>query len=189
MKDQNKIPPSFLLCPFISEKKRSVIEGTPNHKIKILEEGIPTWKRLDDISIGDAVHLVERGFDDNSYQTVKFNFWNSTNIKIGENLPTITFDEAWAEIFGVIFGDGNISGHSIDIAGHLQDMDVLENFRALCRSVGIETTLKETKKDNFKVHVGSRRLRRFLNLFDVKGPHIPSIITNSPRTVVCSYIR
>lgn len=166
-----------------------VIEGTPNHRIKVMENDVPVWKRLDEIFIGDTVQLIERGFGDNPYQKIKFNFWSPTNTVFGKNLPEIVFDEAWAEIFGVIFGDGNISGHSIDVSGHLQDMDFLDNFRSLCTFVGLETTLKETRKDNYKVHIGSRRLRRFLDQFNVKGPHIPSIVTNSPLSVVCSYVR
>ena len=164
------------------------LEGTPNHRIKVIRNNQIQWVFLGDIVIGDQVLLVEREFK-GRYQKIKFNFWSTTNTTFGTNLPEITFNESWAEIFGVIFGDGNINGHSIDISGHIQDIDFLENFRYLCSSVGLTTTLTKTRNDNLKVHIGSRRLRRFLDLFDIKGPHIPTIVTNSPSSVVRSYIR
>lgn len=179
-------------CKRITIRGKRTIEGTHNHRIRVKSDNGIVWKYLSDIVVGDEVVTASSVKFPKNYVEVPFNFWSPTNSNGGDNLPKITVDEKWGEVFGVIFGDGGYCGESsVQVSGHKRDIDMLESFAESAKSVGLNPVLRDVKGrvDNVSVYLGSRRLQRFLRHLEIKEDHVPQVILDSPEKVVCAYIR
>ena len=81
------------------------IEGTANHRIKVLDSDYQiVWRYLSDIKAGDIACLNrKRGLFSEDYVNLK-EFKKDLSIK--DKLPDF-LDEKWAEMLGVLVGDGS----------------------------------------------------------------------------------
>lgn len=156
----------------INTKKGYSIEGTHNHKIKIIENSKILWKRFDEIKIGDKC-LIDRS-----------KRWHNNN-------TTITEDEAYA--IGFIIGDGNylksLKKYSIRVA--TKDYDIIKKLNKVKELNFVKT--------GDKVHFNSYGIKnttKFLDKFGIKtdkksigkNKSIPDVILRSSKSIMKSFI-
>lgn len=169
------------------------IEGTPNHRIKVLDSDLNiSWKYLEDVVEGDIVCLnYKRGIFVDNYVELKDYYKDIKNLK---NTPKF-FDERWGEMMGILVGDGTWScSKSITVTVGDNDFkeDLILRMTDLFRKVSI---YKVKDAEAFRATTHNVYLRElFHNLgWGIKTPlkekSIPEVILKSPRSVVCAFLR
>jgi intein/homing endonuclease len=172
------------------------IEGTPNHRIRVMaEDGTIQWRFLGDMRVGDriGVHRKTELWPSSVYETSKFH-----PAKSGKEvrLPDV-FDERWATLLGVLVGDGSWNNRSLLEVTVGPYPEWLTQVRDLFRTtLGRVRVLQEPKRDRvFRLRCHSVRARLFFDCIgytlnvanDAKC--IPWIIWRSPRPVVAAFLR
>ena len=175
------------------------VEGTPNHRIKILNtEGNIQWKYLSDIQKGDML-CVHRKTDlwTDRYVNLDLEFYKNNLIKIKRKeviLPKI-FDETWALFLGVLVGDGSWTkkGEIEVTVGPYPEW--IKQVQDLFISTVGEFKLKTPKNRAWSVRHFSVEVREFLNRIGFKlevesnTKRIPWIVWKSPKSVVAAFLR
>lgn len=139
----------------------SVLEGTNNHKIKVLTENLALeWKRLDELTLLDYVPSTES----------KYTFNNP-------------FSEDLAELYGWIIADGHMSGKNITFSG------LLEPKKSLLRNLMQKLNLYSENNSYLYVNVeNTEKLNlRYHCLAGTKT--VPKEILTSNKKAICAFIR
>lgn len=176
-------------------------EGTPNHRVKVMsEEGVITWKYLQDIKVGDYIGINR---DTNLWpiQCVSVKDYhkdllpeNPVNYK-GYSIPEV-FNEKWATLLGVLVGDGtwgNKMGIQVTVGPYSEWLDKVK--RIFEESVG-NCSVKSYKNNRlYSVAYYSKAVRKFLDHMGYNldansdDKRIPWIIMQSPKSVVAAFLR
>lgn len=174
------------------------IEGTPNHRIKVMaEDGTIQWRFLEDLKVGDRIG-VHRGTD----------LWAKDPLEVsrfqhdlgGRNelpLPTHLTPE-WGTLLGILVGDGSWnSTNSLDVTvGPYPEWR--EQVRDIFRELLGETSTtedKRTKGRTCRISFSSRGARQFLHHLgytvgvESHEKRVPWVILQSPVEVVCGFLR
>ena len=167
------------------------IEGTPNHRIKVLDSDYQiVWRYLSDLKDGDIACLNrKRGLFSEDYVSLK-EFKKDLSIK--DKLPDF-LDEKWAEMLGVLVGDG-----SWCLEKAISVTFGCESFRdfIIPRMVELFGKVSVSKYNGAsRATCYNKEIRAFLhNLgWGIKTPHkekkVPDVILKSPKSVICAFLR
>lgn len=185
----------------LKTKQGIEIEPSLNHPMLVMgEDGEITWKRTQDLKIGD--YLVTRRGD---------NVWGSnTNLKIDMEtwLNSFSKNSRWkvelskcktpnvlteelALIMGYLVGDGTMT-YSNEIAFSNIDEDILHNFFNFFNSIGLQ--VKKRKGDNCDYRVGGSYVREYfrqlgLKQVDAYNKEIPNTILEAPKEIVVAFLK
>lgn len=171
------------------------LEGTPTHRIKVLNrEGLVTWRELGALESDDhpCIHRKATPLWPKSYVDVSKNHC----LSIGRKDITLPhkFTEEWGELLGALVGDGtwgNAAAVSLTVGcpqawSHFQQLyiQLFGSYRRQMKTAGVG-----------RLDFCSKQARAFLHElgFDLKCgrdlKHIPWVIWKSPKTVVASFLR
>lgn len=171
------------------------VEGTPNHRVKILGgDGCIQWKFLGDIQSGDVVGINRSS-----------NLWASKMVFLGDlgvdipkgnksvSFPSF-FDEVWATLLGVLVGDGTwVRTNSLEVTvGPYSEWltQVQDIFRS---SVGEATTVRS--RQAYRVQFFSKPMRVFFARLGFKidvnsdNKRIPWVVFRSPKKIVAAFLK
>jgi len=184
------------------------IEGTPNHKIRIVNDsGDYIWKRLDEIKFHDQLALRKGGHEEllqnkDYIDLIYINDCDDENLNRNKITLPRYLDENLAFILGNYMGDGNTSKDGLRFAINYEDdqlIEILEN--SFVNIFSLPSNYSETAKgDCISYYFNSKILRKFFeinNFVKDKGNHgegaasafIPKQILKSRTSVLCSFIR
>lgn len=192
----------------IKTQKGFEISGTYNHKLRSNGNFI----ELQDFKLSDVVDLSYFQFNSEKYQSIsapllwtkKLDDINLSKLE-EKNCPQIIINEDWGRLIGYIMGDGTVSSKNVvALAVSRKYKDVLNDFARIGNSIGVspkfysdDDTYMKFKKDRCAVYLNSRSLRwifehkfEFINkTTQEKNLKTPSVIWNSPKSVVKEYLR
>jgi intein/homing endonuclease len=172
------------------------VEGTPNHRIKVMgTDGVIQWRYLGDIKIGDVL-CVHRKTDMWAGDLVDTSSYkNNIGGRKLVNLPD-SFDDRWATLLGVLVGDGTWGekGYISVTVGPYSDWlsQVCQMFRD---TVGDPKILEDSRREVYRVSYNSTAVRSFFDkigyTLGVKSDEkrVPWVIWKSPKPVVASFLR
>jgi ribonucleotide reductase alpha subunit/intein/homing endonuclease len=171
-----------------------VIEGTPNHRIKVADANSYGWKRLDEIGPDDHVaYLLGSEMWADKEMQINFTpaplYGSQKTVK----LPT-TLDGRLARLLGFLTADGSIAESNWTIQLTKSDPAVLERARELFRELfGVEAKLITDKRNGVtSICVASKTIVEFLRFLGLKSraanKDIPWCVLQSPRHVVVEFL-
>lgn len=174
-----------------------VLTGTYNHKVKVMTEQGPVWRRLDELAIGDSI-LVMLGQHRGSEQPLRHPRRYHGNQVMLEFPDTV--NEELAFLLGYMAGDGFVAsgesdhriGFSVAHSSYLmQQMPDL--IRALFPGATVHTQQKENDGSATFV-VDNRSLKEFMMMNGFAKPYshevfVPRLIRQSSAEVVGAYLR
>jgi ribonucleoside-diphosphate reductase alpha chain len=184
------------------------IEGTPNHKIRVItSDGDYVWKKLDEIIINDQLALRKGGHEEllENKPYIKLNIVPKYENEYHNRLQTKSpeyLDERLAFIIGCYMGDGTIHDKGLRFAmfnGDGELADVLEE--CFIEVFNIKNRyLEEDTGNSTNVYFTSKTCRRVFeinNFIKNKGNHgegsasafIPKQILQSKTSVLCAFLR
>lgn len=186
------------------------VEGTPNHPIicsAITKADVQrtssnryhfsdavSFKQLSEIAVGDAVYIPV-GYDifPEEYvptgMSVKPKYQNSQSDCV---VPDY-FTEDFAELLGIYFADGSMHdgcGH-FSIRINNKDQDVINRVTELVDKVfGLPVSVR-WGHTTWATEFGNKRIECIRNVLGrgASNKYIPSAIMQSPKSVVCAFIR
>ena len=173
------------------------LTGTLNHKVKVMTDEGPAWRRLDELKTGDAI-LVMLGQHQGRLRALRRPIKTHGNqAEIG--LPSI-LDETLAFVLGYLAGDGFVAAdpqdHRIGFSV-AHDNYLLDGLPALLQQVfpGCKVH-RQQKADDASVTyvVDSAILKQFIvdNGFAKPKSHeviVPRLVRQSPANVAGAYLR
>ncbi len=178
----------------------NIIKGTPEHKIKVLDEnkGI-IWKKLDELQEKDCV-LVSYNFNVFSQSKVKHNFeyiknkYDTSN----NNIPTkYIINEDIGYFIGCLIANGTISKKHYDVVISTHKLwlqnKLLKIIKKEFHLTGKHLFDKRYKK-NVGIRILSRQLKNLLKELDVnplnaRDKYVPLSIRKSPKLVQISFLK
>ena len=145
------------------------IEGTHNHKIKVLRDAKVRWIRFDEMVIGDRV-LIDRSIR-----------WHSGS-------TDVTIDEGYA--LGLLVGDGCFT-YSDRLSFATADKELLSAMECIGKFVKVD---RSAKSYEYYCYGGKKSKQQFMDKFGVNpvlsyNKTIPSTIMQSSREVMSGFIR
>jgi ribonucleoside-diphosphate reductase alpha chain len=174
------------------------ITGTPNHKVKIMTENGPAWRRLDELQPGDSV-MVKLGEHRGTLQALRKPEKAHGN-QIMPQFPPV-LDEEFAFFMGYMAGDGFVAageddhrvGVTVAHTSYLYD----EMPALMGRIFGTHLTVHRQQKSNdasVTYTFDNRAIKDFLAMNGLtKGQsihtRIPRLIRQSTPEVVGAYLR
>ncbi|MCI0487279.1 MAG: hypothetical protein L0229_11855, partial [Blastocatellia bacterium] len=173
------------------------ITGTPNHKVKVMADLGPQWRRLDQLRRGDAI-MVKLGQHTGRYQPLQKPEYKHHNQDMVE-LPDL-LDEELAFFLGYMAGDGFMTKKEGDwrlgvAVSH--DSYLVEEMPALIERLfkGVNIRIQQKENDASLIYVISNRaVKEFLTLNGFGKPGsadvcVPRLIRQSPPDVVGAFLR
>lgn len=174
------------------------IEGTLNHKIKVIRDYKLEWVRLDQLKVGDTVPYKLGGWSVKDY--VHLDSCHFTTNRYASRLKSMKqpeiLDEDLAYFLGQYYGDGSNHKKGIRIHG---DKRYKKGFDRLIKiasnKFGIEGKILEKENQNgCELYFNSTQLISWLSLNGLskeksKDLTIPFHIRTSPKLVIESFIQ
>ncbi len=178
------------------------LEGTPNHKIRILDnQGNYIWRRLDQLKIDDRV-AIQRGqycfgpgIDLSGFTYIKHK--NNSRGK-AFNFPD-TLNGDLARLMGYMTGDGTCTKTGLaknDICMTIADEEIEKDFIQLCTRIfqeepKIVRDKRTLNTKTFRIH--NSKARAFLEYAGLEyanaaNKQIPYSILQSPKKIVATYM-
>jgi len=179
------------------------VEGTGRHKIEVLKgwlrennqpggsDPVWEWRRMDEISEGDVVRVCDWPCDvQGEYVALPEMDAVGPGGPVGlldSWRPPSVLDEALAEWFGLVCGDGDVGRDGVRVSCHVDEIDDVE--RVFLGAFGVRPSAK-TEENKGCVRVSSRGLVRWMEKSGlIKRAHVPSVILRSPRSVQAAFLR
>ena len=172
------------------------LAGTPEHRVKIMTDAGPEWRRLEALEEGDWM-LVQLGQHRGVYQGLRHPSRQHGN-QVWPKLPVL-LDEELAFFLGLLAGDGFTASAETD---HRVGVSVAESSylmkelpALLERVFGVSANIFSKKNDRSVTFVlDNRAVKDFLvlNGLDKAGSkevRVPRLIRQSPPEVVGAYLR
>ncbi len=172
--------------------------GTPDHKVKVMTEDGPAWRRLDALQPGDAV-LVKLGQHQGRLRALRRPKRQHGN-QIMPQFPPI-LDEEMAFFLGYLAGDGFVArgetDHRVGVSVAADSYLVEEMPALLQRLFGDTVRIRRQQKANdasVTFVLDNRAIKDFLQLngLDKAGStevRVPRLVRQSPPEVVGAYLR
>lgn len=156
------------------------VTGTDSHRVKVMQEdGTIGWKPMSEIKAGDwlAVYRGDgqwgHGADLSTYAQPR---WSPREIPF---TPPSSLDLRWARLLGYLTGDGCWKTNTrVDLTA---EVDILEDAEQLF--IGLFGTCAK------RVVTSSRPIRHFLDWCGFRFEAIPWVIMESPKEIVCEFLR
>ncbi len=162
------------------------LTGTPNHRVKVMTEQGPAWRRLDELQSGDII-LVMLGQHQGRLRALR-------RPVQGAGLPAL-LDEALAFVLGYSAGKGQSGAEHYD--GRVRwevahDSYLIEALPRLLQALFPAAGLVRQRSANHSLFVlDSLPVKRFLQvnrLLDASG-NVPRLVRQSSAEVVGAYLR
>ena len=174
-----------------------VLTGTYNHKVKVMTEQGPVWRRFDELAIGDSI-LVMLGQHRGSEQPLRH-----PNVHDGnQEQPSFpnTLNEDLAFLLGYMAGDGFVaSGESQNHIGFsvAHSSYLIQRMHDLIRELFPGATIQTQQKQNngsVTFVIDNRSLKEFMMMNGFTNPlsdevFVPRLIRQSSPEVVGAYLR
>jgi len=172
------------------------ITGTPNHKVKVMTDGGPRWKEVQDLTKGDWV-IVRMGEQVGKLQVLKKPGKNHRN-QVMPEFPSI-LDEELAFFLGYLAGDGFVAQGEADhhvgvsVAHSSYLMNEMPAIMGRLFNVNVHPMQKPNDR-SVTFLVDNRALKDFLLLNGLgkrnsREVSIPRLIRQSPANIVGAYLR
>lgn len=184
------------------------IEGTYNHPIVCTQISLNDIRRnkyikqkrrlvetqefrtLDAIAIGDTV-AIPYGYNifPTEYQTIKVDTYKKNTNSKQVTISSLLCNEDFAEFLGMYHADGSIheSNGTFSIRINNQDPDVKNRVVELVKRLfGVDCGVYHSGITITSAHL--RWLKNYLKV-GARNKTVPKIIMQSPRSVICAYIR
>jgi len=178
------------IIEIVTETGKS-IKGTFNQPVLIVKNGKRSWKRLDEMNIGDKVQVIPR-IKCNKKTLVMTNwkeypdYHKSCHIKIPKFV-----DEDLAGLFGYIIAGGWVQKSRLGFVVNKDEMDIfpiLENILKKSFDVSVKTLEHKKASPNVKYYqVEQNYITKLLSFLNEK--RVPKYIFQSPNSVVASFLR
>lgn len=172
------------------------IEGTPNHRIRVLDKsGKVLWKRLDEIVKGDYACIQRDGYFFGSNPVLDWNWegWNPSYMK--DFLPPKTLCPEWGRLLGYLVGDGTLT-YRDSVALSCADTEIIEDQERLCEALlGQASIVKDKRTDSLcsirSFGVQKRDFLSYLGLLRVtaEDKEVPWVILQGSKEVVREFLR
>lgn len=171
------------------------IEGTGNHRVKVLDTtGSVVWRYLDDIQVGDVICL-HRGTDlwAADYVSTK-EFHNDLGLK--ELCFPDKLTEDWGTLLGLLVGDG-LWGYPTRVEMTVGDTEMWSIAKKVFqdRFGSYKVRMDKRTKNTGALVFYSSGMRKFLHDLGMSldcepdTKRVPWSIMKSPRSVVCSFLQ
>jgi DNA polymerase III subunit gamma/tau len=193
LKETIKITTSYGFC----------IEGTPNHRIRVLQDGKVSWAFLDNLRKGDRICLTLggifgncldiSGFESKRYLRT-FKHHVASTVAAGFKLgSTLTHD--WARLLGFFMG-----GHSYYRKNSSTEIKFSETFehkskeiQSLMRDLFGSVEFSQGKKTNSPIffYNSNRVIRQYMSFLGVSSSHdagIPWCVRYAPMEYILSFL-
>ncbi len=177
------------------------IEGTPNHRIRVLDnEGNYIFRRLDQLKDGDRVaiqrgqHSFGRGVDLSGFKFSKSKFSRNKSFT-----PPLFIDSDWSRLMGYLVGDGSCTATGLsknNVSMTIADPEVAQDFTNLCIRLfkerpKISIDKRRLTTGSFRIH--SVKARSFLDYAGLDygsavDKHIPYSIMQGSQQIVASFL-
>lgn len=179
-----------IICSAIS--KTDIVRNKSDRQIKRLSE-THDFRKLEDIQIGDTV-VIPYGF--NIFPTE----YIETNLNLVYNHQESTlykmpkyFNEEFAEFLGMYFADGyyKLYDDRFSVCLCNDDLEVIDRFKYLVNSLfGVECYISDSNHTKLTIF-NSTSFKELVKYLDkgARNKKIPQEIMNSPKTVICAFIR
>lgn len=177
----------------------TILEGTPEHKIKVLtDEGIQ-WKRIDEIEKNETILITynQHIFND---QKFKIDFEYKRRKYDGSSTPLnkkrYVVNEEIAYLMGYIIGDGSISRKTVQITTPMREIKD-KILKILKKEFDICPTTREVIKTNvpvWTIRIPSVQFTTLMKELGMKHVHsrkkvVPISIRRSPKSVQIEFLR
>ena len=174
------------------------LEGTLDHKYRVLSNGKLFWKTASHILPGDKLPYAIGGYDGDEYQKLKkVQFTTSKHAVHQKHIIQPGFvgeDLAW--LLGLYFGDGSNHKRSIRIHGDVtKKIDLLKAQSIIQEIFGITAKINEPNREGnrLELNINSNQIVAWLdanNILKQKSPQIeiPLCIRKSPKSVIEAFI-
>jgi intein/homing endonuclease/MoxR-like ATPase len=178
------------IIEIVTETGKS-IKGTYNQPVLVVENRKQSWKRLDEVKIGNKVQvipkikcnrksLVETNWKDYPY------YHKSWHIKIPKFV-----DEDLAGLFGYFIADGWIQKRRVGFVVNKDEIDILSKIKnALKKCFDVGVNMYEYERANPKIYyyqIDRKHIAKLLSFLNEK--RVPNCIFQSRNSVVSSFLR
>jgi intein/homing endonuclease len=171
------------------------VTGTGNHRVRVMTPaGVVDWKYLDDIQPGDYL-AIHRGTNLWATEYLDVRPFHNEDGRKELDLPD-RLDEDWGSLLGYLVGDGswrNSCGVAVTVE-HKETWSYLKGlFTKLFGSWRVQPDRRTACTG--RLEYAGVRARRFLDALgwslegDRYGKRVPWSIMQSPRSVVCAFLR
>jgi ribosomal protein S27AE len=176
----------------ISTKSGVNLEGTPNHKFKVLNGTSFDWKKLEDLSVGDNIVYKIGGYEKKDNKRLILPDYakhpNEKDIRLPEEITA-----EFAFFLGLYNADGSTHNKGIRInLNHLtnESIEVVELIKNL---FNWNSKVVDNGKNCDSVYISSQRLLNFLEINGLiknkaLGIEIPKAVRLSSKESILSYI-
>lgn len=178
------------------------IEGTPNHRIRVLDkDGGYLFRRLDELQPTDHV-AIQRGQNcfGKGFDLSGFAYEIKKNNSRGKRFAKRILDEDLAKLMGYLIGDGDTSGNGFqknNISMTIADPIIEADFQKLCMRLFSEeakVTPDRRTKSVKRLVIHNTEGRKFLQYcgleYGTAGTKlIPWSIMCAPKEIVASFLR
>ncbi len=174
------------------------LTGTPDHKVKVMTEDGPAWRRLDALQPGDAV-LIKLGQHQGRLRALHHPKRQHGN-QVMPQFPPI-LDEELAFFLGYLAGDGFVASgtddHRIGVSVAADSYLIEEMPALLQRLFGDQVRVHRQQKANdasVTFVLDNRAIKDFLQLNGLTKAgstevRVPRLVRQSPPEVVGAYLR
>ncbi|MBI2593969.1 recombinase RecA [Candidatus Daviesbacteria bacterium] len=179
------------------------IEGTPNHRIRVLDnEGNYIFRRLDQLRINDRIAIQRGQYSFGPGVDLSgFSFSKHKNNSRGKEFRYPEFlTEDLAKLMGYLTGDGTCTNTGLtknSICLTVADEEVATDFTKLCKRIFNEEpkiTLDKRSSNTRALRIHNSKARAFLgyaglDYVTAEYKQIPYSILQSPQKIVVTYLR
>jgi len=172
------------------------LEGTPNHRIRVLNsQGVIVWRSLGDIQPGDYACISRRGLW-GSGPDLSWRYLPSKGDRSSIPFePPRSLDEDWGALMGFMVGDG-YCGSRKSVAISCAESDVQEEILRILERLGgsAESTPDHRRPGLATIRCSRKQFRAFLEYLGVgyvgaAAKIVPWSVLASPEPVVRSFLR
>jgi adenosylcobalamin-dependent ribonucleoside-diphosphate reductase len=172
-----------------------IIEGTPNHRIKVANRHGYGWKRLDEIELGDFI-AIRLGAEMWSSENARFDDFQPSPLYGGQKVIDIPHEMTpeLARLLGYYIAEGNMTRSNWTVRITNNDLGVLQRCQRLLRDLfGLESQIVTDARNGVtSVVATSKTLVEFLEYLGCGGKasekQIPWAVLQSRREVVQAFV-
>jgi ribonucleoside-diphosphate reductase alpha chain len=180
----------------VHTRKGLSLAGTPDHRLKIMTDNGPAWRKLSELKTGDWI-IVRLGQQRGQLQALRHPQQQHGN----QDWPTlpVLLDEELAFFLGYLTGDGFVASrdddHRVGVSVAHSSYLYLEMPALLERLFGVKVHRQQKPGDRSATFViDNRALKEFLLLNGLgktrsRSASVPRLIRQSPPEVVGAYLR
>ncbi len=172
------------------------ITGTPNHKVKVMTDGGPQWKEIQNLAKGDWI-VVRLGEHAGKLQILRKPIQRHGNQVMSE-LPSV-LDEEFAFFLGYLAGDGFVAqgeaDHRVGVSVAHSSYLMKEMPALLERLFHVNVHQMQKPNDRSVTYViDNRAIKDFLLINGLgkstsREVSVPRLIRQSPQNIVGAYLR